>query len=56
MAISDDEEQRMRAILESERMAILASQYRQMGFLELAKFVSRNSKAAFKWATRLVPH
>lgn len=42
--------ERMAAELEAERMRLLASQYRQMGFLELAKFLQKNAADALRCA------
>jgi RecA-family ATPase len=49
---ANEQEQQERALREAERMMILASNYKQMGFLVLAKFMKENSKAAFRWATQ----
>lgn len=45
-----DIEQANRALREADRMAILASEMRQMGFTEIAKFLRENSRKALKWA------
>lgn len=47
-----DSEQREAALREADRMRILASQYKQLGFKELARFLNKNAEAALKWAAR----
>jgi len=47
-----DLEQRERALREADRMNILASQYRQLGFKELARYLKKNAENALKWAAR----
>jgi hypothetical protein len=39
------------ALVESDRMRIQASIYRQMGFKELARFLDKNAEAALKFAS-----
>ena len=39
------------ALRESDRMRILASQYRQLGFSTLARWINQNADAALKFAT-----
>lgn len=41
------------ALRESNRMRILASQYRQMGFRELSRWMRKNADAALRWAVDL---
>lgn len=38
------------AMKESDRMRILASQYRQLGFYALARWMNQNADAALKFA------
>ena len=47
-----DAAQREYALKESDRMRILASQYRQMGFKELSRWLRKNADDAMKWAGR----
>lgn len=39
------------ALRESDRMRIQASQYRQLGFYTLARWINQNADAALKFAT-----
>ena len=48
----DDERQRELALDEASRMRVLASEMRQMGFIETARFLQKNADAAMKWAGR----
>ena len=45
-----NEQDQDRALRESDRMRILASEYKQMGFKELAKWLRKNADAAMKWS------
>ena len=47
-----DEEAREFALRESDRMKILASEYRQMEFKELARWMQKNAEGALRWAAR----
>ena len=47
-----DEEQREAALDFVFEQRIKASEYRQMGCKELARWMQKNADAAFKWATR----
>lgn len=47
-----DEKQREFALNEAGRMRVLASELRQMGFIETARFLMKNADAAMKWAGR----
>ena len=47
-----DEARREFALKEADRMRILASQYRQMGFKELARWLRKNADDAMKWVGR----
>lgn len=49
-----DDKQRETALDEADRMRVLASEARQLGFRELARFLIRNADAAMKWAARKV--
>ena len=44
------EEQRELALREADRMRLLAGQYKQYGFVELAQFLRKSADAAMKWA------
>ena len=43
------------AIAETDRMAILASQYRQLGLTELARHMTKQVEAARKFASTPTP-
>lgn len=47
-----DHEEREFALREADRMKILASQYRQLGFKELARHLDTNADRAREWAVR----
>jgi hypothetical protein len=47
-----DEEERDAALKCADEMRIKASEYRQMGFKELASWLRKNADAAMKWAAR----
>ena len=40
------------ALDEASKMRILASQMKQLGLLEVARFLKRNADAAMKWAAK----
>lgn len=40
------------ALKESDRMRIEASQAKQLGFKELARFLNKQADAALKWASK----
>ena len=48
----NDSEQREFALREADRMRIMASEMKQCGFSELARFLQKNADAAMKWAAR----
>lgn len=41
-----------RALTVADEMAVRASQMRQMGFKELARWLDKNAAAARRWATQ----
>ena len=47
-----DQEERECALREADRMQIQASEMRQLGFLELARWLKKNADNALKWAAR----
>ena len=47
-----DERQREAALDEANRMRVMASQMKQLGFTELARFLKKNADDAMKWASR----
>jgi len=47
-----DEQERDATLRCADEMIIKASEYRQMGFPELAKYLKENAQAARKWAVR----
>ena len=47
-----DAEEREWALTEADRMTILASAYKQLGFKELARWLKTQADGALKWAAR----
>jgi hypothetical protein len=47
-----DEEEREWALKEADRMRIMASQVKQCGFIEYARWLRKNADNAMKWAAR----
>jgi hypothetical protein len=47
-----DDEEREFALREADRMRVLASQYRQLGFPVLSAWLRQNADAALRWAGR----
>lgn len=52
MVTMTDGKQREFALSKAGRMRMLASELKQMGFKETARFLAKNADAAMKWAAR----
>ena len=51
--VMNDASAREFALKESDKMRILASEYRQLGLKELARFLEKNANNALLWSQRV---